>query len=135
MKLRIFYDSHCPLCLAEMRQLKHHDHDDKIELVNLHDEDFTKRYPNIDPSIANDLLHGQSIESGELLYGLDVTCKAWHLVGKHKWLMMLRWPVVRYIADAFYYFFARYRSRISYLLTGKSHCECTLEKTQINTRQ
>ena len=131
MMLRIFYDGHCPLCLAEMRQLKHHDHDNKIELINLHDEDFSKRYPYIDPSKANDILHGQSIESGELFYGLDVTCKAWSLVGKHKWLMMLRWPLVRHIADAFYLFFARYRSRISYLLTGKSRCECALENNQI----
>jgi len=128
MILTIFYDGQCPLCMAEMRQLKLHDHQGNIQFVNLHNEKLIEQYPHIDPVKANRILHGQ-LKSGELLLGLDVTCKAWQLVGKHTWLIILRWPVLRIFSDAIYLLFARYRNRISYLLTGKGPCiSCSIDK-------
>jgi predicted DCC family thiol-disulfide oxidoreductase YuxK len=126
MRLTIFYDGGCPLCMAEMRQLQASDRDGKLVFVNLHDVDFSERYPHIDPVRADRLLHGQ-LESGELLHGLDVTCLAWSLVGKHKWLSVLRWPILRPLSDLAYRLFARYRHGISRLLTGRPRCtSCTL---------
>lgn len=126
MRLTIFYDGGCPLCMAEMRQLQASDRDGKLVFVNLHDVDFAERYPHIDPVRADRLLHGQ-LESGELLHGLDVTCLAWSLVGKHKWLSVLRWPILRPLSDLAYRLFARYRHGISRLLTGRPRCtSCTL---------
>ena len=127
-KLIIFYDASCPLCVAEMRQLKLYDVDNRIVLANLHDEDFSQRYPHIDPVHAYRILHGQ-LGDGTLLKGLDVTCRAWSLVGRHKWLNVLRWPVIRFFADAIYLFFARYRNRISRLLMGKASCSvCSVDQ-------
>lgn len=132
MKLRIFYDNHCPLCVAEMRQLKALDENQQLELVALNEPEFIHRYPYIDPIKASRKLHGE-LNNGELLLGLDVTCTAWSLVGKHKWLKMLRWPGIRYLADGVYLLFARYRSNIAYLLTGKTSCEsCSLDINQKN---
>ncbi|HEY9151202.1 MAG: DUF393 domain-containing protein [Gammaproteobacteria bacterium] len=126
MRLTIFYDGGCPLCMAEMRQLQASDREGKLAFVNLHDVDFSERYPHIDPVRADRVLHGQ-LESGELLHGLDVTCLAWSLVGKHKWLSVLRWPILRPLSDLTYRLFARYRHGISRLLTGKPRCtSCTL---------
>lgn len=126
MTLTIFYDGNCPLCMAEMRQLKKHDKYKRIKFVNLHIENFTAHYPQIDPVKAYGILHGK-LDSGEILLGLDVTCTAWKLVGKHRWLAILRWPIIRTIADAVYLLFARYRNTISYLLTGKKPCtSCSL---------
>lgn len=128
MTLTIFYDGQCPLCMAEMRQLKHHDHLGNIKFVNLYNDKFSEQYPHIDPVKANRILHGQ-LDSGELLLGLDVTCKAWQLVGKHTWLKILRWPVLRIFSDAIYLLFARYRNKISYLLTGTPRCSsCSIDK-------
>ena len=59
---------------------------------------------------------------GTMLYGLDANCKAWELVGKKRWLRVLRWPVIRMFADLGYMFFAKNRSTISYLVTGKRRC-------------
>lgn len=128
MQLKIFYDSSCPLCLAEMQQLKKHDVMGQLHFVNLNTDDFEQHYPHIDKNRANRILHGQ-LETGKILLGLDVTCYAWLLVGKHKWLAVLRWPIVRYLADAIYLLFARYRYGISYLLTGQARCrgQCSLE--------
>jgi len=126
--LTIFYDSHCPLCMAEMTQLKDLDTQKKIKFADLHADDFSTVFPYIDKSKANLILHGE-LPCGEILLGLDVTCKAWSLVGRHKWLVILRWPVIRFFADIIYRIFARYRNTISYLLTGKKPCkQCSLDK-------
>ena len=117
MILTIYYDAHCPLCLAEMQQLKSYDKNESINFVNLHAENFSERHPHINRKKAMKILHGQ-LHTGELLLGLDVTCKAWNLVGKHKWLVIVRWPVISIFADAAYLFFARYRNRISSLVTN-----------------
>ena len=115
MKLTIFYDSHCPLCNAEINQLKALDHNKKILFEDINALDFINRYPFIDKINANKLLHGQ-LSNGAMIYGLDVTCMAWKTVGKHRWLAILRWPVIRWFADLGYLFFARYRNNISALL-------------------
>ncbi len=129
MRLTIFYDSQCPLCAIEMRQLLSCDKHDRIELADIHAEDFSQQHPDIDPQQAYAVLHGK-LDSGELLLGLDVTCKAWQLVGKHHWLRILRWPLIRPLADVVYRVFAKYRNPISRLLTGKSACNrCGLDKT------
>ena len=73
--LTIFYDSHCPLCMAEMIQLKDLDTQKKIKFADLHADDFCTLFPYIDRSKANLILHGE-LPSGEILLGLDVTCKA-----------------------------------------------------------
>ena len=118
MKLTIFYDSHCPLCSAEINQLRLLDDRGRLVFEDLHAPDFMRRFPYIDPVNANRILHGQ-LEDGRMLYGLDVTCRAWAAVGKHRWLAVLRWPVIRWIADLVYLFFARHRNTISKLVMRK----------------
>lgn len=120
--LIIFYDSHCPLCAAEMRTLQSLDTNKRLQLEDIHANDFSERYPHIDTVEADRLLHGQ-LANGKIIQGLDVTCLAWKLVGKHKWMQALRWPVIRVFADISYKVFARYRHQISSFVTGKPRCE------------
>ncbi|MGL5358555.1 MAG: thiol-disulfide oxidoreductase DCC family protein [Shewanella sp.] len=129
MELRIFFDGNCPLCSAEMRQLKARDPDDNIELVDLNAENFSSRFSYIDKDYANSILHGETA-SGQVLLGLDVTCKAWALTGTRPWIQVLRLPLIKPLADWCYLRFAKHRYRISYLLTGKARCDsqCQLPK-------
>ena len=122
MQLTIFYDSRCPLCMMEMQHLKKYDHEDRINLVDLHANKLEQLYPYIDKEKAMNKLHAK-LDSGERLYGLDVTCKAWALVGKYRWLSILRLPLIKPITDIMYRFFARYRGTLAYLITGKRHCD------------
>lgn len=124
MELRIFYDGNCPLCSAEMRQLKARDPADLIELVNLNAADFSQRFSHINKDYANTILHGETA-TGELLLGLDVTCKAWALTGTRRWIQLLRLPVIKTVADWSYLHFAKHRYRISHLLTGQARCDDT----------
>ncbi|TBR37654.1 DUF393 domain-containing protein [Marinomonas agarivorans] len=128
-KLTLFYDSTCILCLKEMRQLQQFDHHDRLSFIALSDKKAMQNYPIIDPVKANRILHAQN-NDGQLFLGLDATCLAWRMVGKHNWLSILRWPVIRVFADLAYRFFARHRYRISYLLTGQKPCpSCQLNDT------
>lgn len=118
VSLRIFYDSRCPLCVIEMKALTERDATGQIELEDIWQEGFSERFPTIDPQQANRILHAQD-DSGRVLLGLDVTAEAWARVGIRRY-RVLRWPVLRSVADIFYRLFARYRYGISRVLTGRA---------------
>lgn len=84
-KLTIFYDGNCPLCAKEMNPLRQHDHKQEINTVDLYSDAFSA-YPQIDPDRANTILHALD-NHGNLLLGLDVTYRAWQLVGRG-WLVV-----------------------------------------------
>lgn len=103
----------------EISQLRSYDSNNQLSFEDIHAADFVKRFPYIDQLKANRILHGQK-SNGQMIYGLDVTCMAWKTVGKHRWLSILRWPVIRWFSDPGYLLFARYRNSISSLVTGKN---------------
>jgi predicted DCC family thiol-disulfide oxidoreductase YuxK len=109
----IFFDGNCPLCLKEMCSLKRHDKHNSIELVDVHDSVAMSRFPRIDKNLALNKLH--AIDGEQLLLGLDVTVKAWQLVGKHRWLRLSRLPICKPLSDAAYLLFAKHRMKISAL--------------------
>lgn len=127
MKLIIFYDSSCPLCIAEMRQLQKHNNNQQLFFEDILASDFNQRFPYISITEASAVLHGlyfpEPQQSPQLLLGLDVTYLAWRSIGKKRWIALLRWPIIRFFADKCYLFFARNRYKISYLFTGKSRCK------------
>lgn len=122
MKLTMFYDSLCPLCVAEVHQLQDLDNHNSLQFVDIHRQDFRDEWPHIDPVKADRVLHAQRAD-GSMVYGLDVSAEAWALVGKHRWLKLLRLPVIRWFSDLGYKVFARHRYAISYLLTGQRRCD------------
>lgn len=116
----IFYDGNCPLCNHEMQLLKKHDKNDQITLEDLNATDFVVRYPEINVQNAMSILHAKT-ESGEMIYGLDVTVQAWAKTDKYKLfnfplVNLLRWPIIRLVADKAYLFFAKHRIKISHWL-------------------
>ena len=125
-KLTIFYDGGCPLCAAEIDHLKKLNSELNLAFENIYATDFTQRFPHIDKQAADLVLHGQ-LQSGEMIYGLEVTYQAWAMVGKRHWVAALRWHLFKQCAELGYRFFAKYRHRISRLVMGKARCErCAL---------
>ncbi|MGX5913789.1 thiol-disulfide oxidoreductase DCC family protein [Aliidiomarina sp. Khilg15.8] len=120
--LTIFYDGGCPLCRNEMRHLEARDEQNQIAFVDIHQPGFSAQHPEVDKEQANRILQGRSAD-GTMLYGLDVTHRAWSLAGKGWLTAPLRWPLIRWFADKVYLFFARNRNGISRLLTGQSRCD------------
>jgi predicted DCC family thiol-disulfide oxidoreductase YuxK len=124
--LTIYYDALCPLCRMEIQHLEKLDTSGRLRLEDINASDFTARYPHIDPVAADRILHGETGD-GQLIFGLDVTCLAWKLVGKGHWFAFLRWPIVSPIADGFYYFFAKHRHRISSWFGRPQTCDQTCD--------
>lgn len=120
-QLTVFFDGNCPLCAREISALRARDPKQRLHFENIHAADFAYRYPYIDVSKADRILHGQ-LADGQLLYGLDVTAKAWALVDSHRWIQILRWPVIRWFADIAYRCFARLRHPIGRLFGRDNNC-------------
>ena len=110
-RLTIFYDGHCPLCSLEMQKLKGYDNNDCIVLVNLHQKDFGSNFPDIYINKAMKILHGQY--QGKILLGLDVTHRAWTLVGRGALVAPLQLPIIKQFAHGVYLLLAKYRRPIS----------------------
>jgi predicted DCC family thiol-disulfide oxidoreductase YuxK len=117
----IFYDGNCPLCAKEMHKLKIADINNKITLENIHDAHFEQRFRHIKRSEAEAFLHGQT-DSGAMIYGLDVTLTAWNSVGQHRWLNILKLPLINTFANMAYWVFAKYRKQIAKVLC-KTQCK------------
>lgn len=122
VKLTVFYDGFCPLCVREMKHLAELDTEHNLLMVDIQEEGFTDQYPDINPQAASDILHAK-LPGGRIILGLDVTYKAWQIVGRGYWIAPLRWPVIRWFADKAYLWFARNRYKISGWLTGQQRCE------------
>lgn len=121
VKLTVFYDGFCPLCVAEMSRLRKLDNKGVIRLVDVQQQEQMANFSEINKESALNILHGID-DNGRILKGLDVTCLAWHLVGRGWLVAPLRWPLVKGIADRVYLWFAPNRYRISGLLTGRQRC-------------
>lgn len=119
--LTIFFDGSCPLCAKEMAALKRYDSRGMIQLEDIHQSDFSERFPEVDPNTAMQILHGQL--DGKAFYGLDVTYHAWRLVGKKWRVAFLRWWWFKPFADKAYLFFAKHRQQISRLFVRRSRCD------------
>tara|TARA_E500000178_G_scaffold108515_1_gene108240 strand:+ start:224 stop:565 length:342 start_codon:yes stop_codon:yes gene_type:complete len=110
-----------------MKSLKELDRNNRITFANIFANDFSKNYASINVEDANKVLHGMK-DTGELIYGLDVTCLAWTLVGKGKWVAPLRWPIIKQIADVAYIFFARNREQLSrFIMRSSMDTKCDLK--------
>ena len=134
-ELTLYYDGHCPLCVREMTHLRNADIRGRLELVDIQQDGFAERYPHIDPVAASTVLHADTA-AGELLLGLDVTYRAWSLVGKGYWIAPLRWPLIRWFADKAYLWFARNRYKVSGWLTGQERCDrCGPKGCDINNKE
>lgn len=117
--LTIFFDGACPLCNTEMQKLKNNDKQNVIKLVDLHSTEFKEMYPEINFTEALKILHGSY--QGRLLLGLEVTHKAWTLVGKGFWVAPLNWPIFKTLSHWLYLGLAKYRHPISTVLAKLFH--------------
>jgi predicted DCC family thiol-disulfide oxidoreductase YuxK len=138
--LTIFYDGNCPLCAKEMEHLKKNDTANLISLVDIQQHSFEALHPSVKFVDAMKILHGHY--NGQLLLGLEVTYRAWTLVGKGFWVAPLNWPVFKTISHWVYLGLAKYRHQISAILTKAfsiktSDCisgTCNKKSTDPNSR-
>jgi predicted DCC family thiol-disulfide oxidoreductase YuxK len=103
-KACLYYDGSCPLCSAEMTHLQKQQ-SGQLDLLDIHST------PMPDGKKAEDLLavlHYRSAD-GRWLTGLDANVAAWSHTRLGPLWRILRWPLIRPLADYLYALWARRR--------------------------
>ena len=85
--------------------------------------DFQHLYPEINVEQALKILHGTY--QGKRLLGLEVTHRAWTLIGKGFWVAPLNWPILKTVSHWVYLGIAKYRHPISTALAKVFNIKAT----------
>lgn len=110
--LTIYYDGHCPLCLAEINFLMARNRQGLLSFVDINDEDFADASHPVSCAEAMAQMRGR-LGDGELLTGIPVFAEAYRRADLPflAWLFSRSWT--RPVLDVGYAWFARYRHSIS----------------------
>lgn len=131
-RLTLYYDGHCPFCLASMRRLREWNAAGRLAFRDISAPDFDPSPLGVDMAALNRELHGMTAD-GRLLVGTDSILAAYTLVGQGWRVLALRIEPLRPILSALYRKFALHRYRISAMLgyTLEPHCQdgvCRIDK-------
>jgi predicted DCC family thiol-disulfide oxidoreductase YuxK len=105
-KLTIYYDGQCPLCLAEIHFLKHHNQKGLLEFVSLQELDAD--IDGVNCELAFKTIHAQLGES-EIIVGPDVFYEAYKRTNLKFINLLFSFSVSGFIYGKFYFIFAKYR--------------------------
>ena len=127
-KFIFLFDGGCPLCLRETRFLKKKDVSNKINFIDINNDNYNPLlYKDISYTEAMSTLHG-ILENGDIIKGLDVLAYAYKLIGLGWVYYPLKIKFLSPLLRLFYQYWAKYRLKI----TGRSNIEklCTSECKQ-----
>ena len=110
VKLTIYYDASCPLCLAEMHLLKNHNKRGLLEFVSL--QDLRPSDCDIHCDLAMQTIHARLGES-LIIKGPEVFFEAYKRTDLRCINYIFSFAIVRYVYAKFYVHFAQYRHKIS----------------------
>ena len=122
------FDGGCPLCLRETRFLKKKDVSNKINFIDINNDNYNPLlYQDITYTEAMSTLHG-ILENGDIIKGLDVLAYAYKLIGLGWVYYPLKIKFLSPLLRLFYQYWAKYRLKI----TGRSNIEklCTSQCKQ-----
>ena len=126
-KFIFLFDGGCPLCLRETRLLRKKDISNKINFVDINNDNYNPLfYKEISYKEAMSNLHG-ILENGEIIKGLDVLAYSYQLIGLGWIYYPLKIGFLAPVLRFFYQYWAKYRLKI----TGRSNIE-KLCKSEFN---
>lgn len=109
--LTVYYDSHCPLCTAEMDHLRLRDADGQLQFADIWATDFEGPPAGCTQQDLLTLIHARRAD-GQVVRGVEVFRLAYEAVGLGWVTMVTRLPLIGPLADACYPVLARNRHRI-----------------------
>ena len=123
--IEMFYDGDCPLCMRETRMLGRMDRDKRIRFTNIATADFDATTVNkTQPELMAEM-HGR-LPDGSWVTGVEVFRRLYSAVGFGPVVWITRLPIIRQLLNVGYYFFAKYRLR----LTGRCDAACAIPATK-----
>ncbi len=121
VKIAVFYDGDCPLCMREIRMLRRWDKGGCIRFINIASGDFSEEDhgKSIDELMRE--IHGR-LPDGEWIVGVEVFRQLYSAVGFGWLVRVTRWPVISHVLDWGYRVFARNRLKLTGRCTSET-CE------------
>jgi len=117
-ELEVFFDGGCPLCLREVRFLKHRDRQEKIKFTDIDAPEFSAEAYGKSHQELMAKMHGR-LPDGTWITGVEVFRRLYSAIGFGPLVLLTRLPIIRQIMDLGYYVFAKNRLR----LTGRCSAE------------
>lgn len=117
---RVYYDSLCKVCSAEIEHYKKQQGAERIIFIDIFSQEFDAAKENVDPLLVHKVMHVRA-DSGELKLGVDAFIEIWKQIPKYHWAarLALKRPV-RLLLEAGYHTFTYIRP---YLPRRKTSCD------------
>ena len=109
-KTIVLYDGWCSVCSASATKLRRMDKHDRLELISLRDDAAHIETHGLDPKEVRRVMHAITPE-GEVLVAMDALRATMSAVGRGWMLSWTRIPIISWICDRFYLWFANNRLR------------------------
>ena len=113
--LTIYYESECPMCDAEMTNLRLRDSRGLLRFVDVCATDFEGPPPGATREDLLEAIHGRTA-NGTVIRGMEVFRLAYSAIGLGAWAGITRWPLLRPLCDRLYRALARRRHRVPRVL-------------------
>lgn len=113
--LTLFYDGSCPLCSAEIRNLRLRDTGARLRFVDCSPAGFVSPIPGSTQADLMQQMHGLGAQ-GQVLRAVELFEAAYRAVGLAWVSRLLAHPLVRPIAERAYPWVARHRHRLPHPL-------------------
>jgi len=130
--LTLYYNSRCPMCLAEIQNLMLRNEQGKLIFADIHAEGFIAPQGYSQQRLL-ERIHAKRAD-GQIIHSLEVFRTAYAAVGLRWVAAFTRWPLLGRFMDWFYPIFARNRHRLPKLISQgifnlaarravKKHCD------------
>ena len=113
-EIKLLYDGQCSICRRAIEKLKCRDRGKRIAPEDISDPAFDPSRYGLTAEQVRTAMH-VVMPDGRVLRAMDAVRAAYAAVGRGWLLAPTAWPGIRWVADAFYRYFARHRGRLSNL--------------------
>lgn len=110
--ITIFYDGACGICRREMERYRAEDKNARLKFVNANHPSFDPKSEGLDPQKILDYIYAKD-QNGKVVCGVDAFAWIWEACGYKFLPILVRLPLIKQLARAFYRLFARCRYKIS----------------------
>ncbi len=118
----VFYDSHCPMCKAEIEMIRRKDKQGRMKLTDIAATNFdpTDTGKTLDQLMRE--IHGRFAD-GTVVVGVEVFREIYSRLGFAMLVKPTRWAMVRWPMDLAYRIFASFRYRLALRRYNNGSCE------------
>jgi predicted DCC family thiol-disulfide oxidoreductase YuxK len=131
--IEVFFDGGCPLCASEMNWLRRRDKAGRIKFTDIDDSAFDAAAHGKSVAELMAQMHGR-LPDGKWLRGVEVFRHIYSAIG-FRWLVFIsRLPILSQTLDIGYWFFSKYRRRLTGRCTA-SACNTRNATTELIKRR